>query len=520
MSITVRNISVTPLELLKVEHFEGEAAPIADQGIAALLVDLLRLPYNLITGNKDANGTGLVAKSGSQPSATDAVEGVRIGPFETHRTEIKTPDAGHEVLRLTFKAEFDGGAAHRIFTADIPAASARSIELKPVEGGSDGPESDAAKNAAFTVVYTPGSSHLAILSSASLAKWMSTIDGSWPVSSLSLPGTHNSPAYHYALPSVRCQAVDVRTQLDNGVRFLDVRVSVSPPAQPHTDPRIGLVHSVFPVGLFGLHYFQELYVAVCGFLDANPSETVLISIKKEGTGKGNDADLANQLINHYTGKADDGAQRPQGALPPYDGKAESWRWYTEPKIPTLNEARGRIVLVRRFGLPDEENFKSLNGGRGWGVDGSSWPDNCEDGTCGTGLLRLQDYYDVAQTTAIATKINYVHGLLAKSACENYCKVNGDVNANASGPTPPMYINFLTGSNFFNARCWPENVAARVNPSVVEYLCVRHGEAGEGQQAAVGAGSTGVVVTDWVGYRGDWDLIRCVVAWNARLQLRQ
>jgi 1-phosphatidylinositol phosphodiesterase len=32
----------------------------------------------------------------------------------------------------------------------------------------------------------------------------------------------------------------------------------------------------------------------------------------------------------------------------------------------------------------------------------------------------------------------------------------------------------------------------------------------------GDGATGVVVADWVGVDGDWDLVRCIMGMNARL----
>lgn len=525
-SLTIRNISVTPLELTQVERFEADAVE-GTPGVSDLFWGLVRAPYDYISGCNGnpaggSSGSGLVPKEGAPPTTTDSIADVHVAPFSTTHTPVKAPNPASEVLRLTFKATFDGGANHRLYTVDVPSATPRSIELRPVDGGDDNVAgAGAAGAAAFSAVYTAFGAHLAIMSSAALSKWMATVDGAWPLSSLSLPGTHNSPAFHYALPSVRCQAVDVREQLDNGVRFLDVRVSVNPPKQPHADPRLSLVHSVFPVGLLGSHLFSELYEAVCGFLDANPTETVLISIKREGTGKGTDADLAHQLVNHYTGgPADLTKEKPADHSAKQPGQPEPWRWYTESRIPSLDEARGKIVLIRRFHTPDEDTFKQLHGGSGWGLDGSSWPDNCEDGLCGSGPIRLQDFYDVLQTPSIDTKITYVRGLLAKSASETYSKIGG-LHALGGAPPPPMpplFINFLTGSNFFNARCWPENVAARVNPSVIEYLCVHHSEAA-GDNAVAGDGSTGIVVTDWVGHRGDWDLLRCIVAWNARLQLK-
>ncbi len=511
-SLTIRNISATPLQLLKTERFSGDAVE-SVHGISDLVWSILLAPYKLISGySGDSEGAGLVPKAGAAATATDAIEGgaLAVAPFAACKTAVKAPDATQEVLRLTLKAAFQGGGS-RTYTVDVPGASPRSITLQPVDGG----EGEAAQKAAFTAVYSVAGAHLAIMSSAALSSWMATVDGAWPISSLSLPGTHNSPAYHYALPSVRCQAVDVRSQLDNGVRFLDVRVSVNPTGEaqhPHADPRrlLTLVHSVFPIGLLGAHHFDELYDAVCAFLDANPSETVLISLKREGTGKGSDEDLAQQLLQNYIGGPSAEHQPPNAQ-----------RWYTESRVPSLNDVRGRIVLIRRFRLPDNDTFKQLNGGAGWGIDGSVWPDNCSDGVCGTGLMRLQDYYDVTQTTSIPTKISYVHALLENAGKERYSKGGNGMAAAAvpSSPAPPLFINFLTGSNFFNMRCWPENVAAHVNPSVVEYLCVRHCEAADGAaDGAAGVGATGVVVTDWVGYRDDWDLIRCIVAWNARLQM--
>lgn len=98
---------------------------------------------------------------------------------------------------------------------------------------------------------------------------------------------------------------------------------------------------------------------------------------------------------------------------------------------------------------------------------------------------------------------------------------GMPGSEAAGGPLPLFINFLTGSNFFNASCWPEKIAAKINPSMIEYLCTGHGapqkQPGE---LTVGDAGTGIVVTDWVGNNGDWDLIRCIVGWNARLQLKR
>jgi 1-phosphatidylinositol phosphodiesterase len=78
---------------------------------------------------------------------------------------------------------------------------------------------------------------------------------------------------------------------------------------------------------------------------------------------------------------------------------------------------------------------------------------------------------------------------------------------------PFYINFLSASNFWKTNTWPEKIAAKVNPATVDYICRRPTD-GDGDC------STGILVTDWVGLDGDWDLVRCIVGMNAKLRLRE
>jgi 1-phosphatidylinositol phosphodiesterase len=219
-----------------------------------------------------------------------------------------------------------------------------------------------------------------------------------------------------------------------------------------------------------------------------------MSVKKEGTGRGSEHQLGRYLKDRYVGGPD------------------TARWYLGGHIPRLGEARGRIVLVRRFKANDE--LKSACGGH-FGIDAQSWPDNCEDGTVGGGLIRVQDFYEVGESTNITKKISFTRAHLERAAELRHHHDHDQKHHH------PFFVNFLSASNFFNASCWPERVARKVNPAVVEYLCARHGEEGKGEQGlGVGDAGTGIVVTDWVGANGDWDLIRCIVGMNSRLQLKQ
>ncbi|KAK3398077.1 PLC-like phosphodiesterase [Sordaria brevicollis] len=545
-NLIIRNLTITPLELKEVERHEDPTNARKPNGFAKIT--------SRFTGKSKGPATADLDGAAKEPPTKQTITDVNLQPFSEHDTSIPLPDLSKgESLNLTFSEP----NTPYTYSVSIPGPSPRSIVMKanPPPADSQTPPSDRE----YTLIYMPQHSFLAIFSSAHLNRWMAELDPSYPLSALSIPGTHNSPTCYVALPSVRCQAVSVREQLDNGVRFLDVRVScpspssrspsptktasprvstpdslpgafpisptstttkttdqqegptrtdTNPPApQPEQapepavpaykdkskGPNLSLVHSAFPIALSGTKYFHDLLSECYAFLDANPSETLMMSIKREGTGRGTDQNLSTYLANRY--------------LTPD-------RWYTKPDIPTLEQARGKMVLVRRFHVDP-----SLQAS-GMGIDGSVWPDNCADGTCGSGKIRIQDYYEVGQTQHIEKKIGFAREELMRAAQQVFVP-SGMPGGEAVGGPLPLFINFLSGSNFFNASCWPEKIAAKINPSMIEYLCMGHGapqkQPGE---LTVGDAGTGIVVTDWVGNNGDWDLIRCIVGWNARLQLRR
>ena len=470
--LSIRNLTTTPFELKLVERFEGHPSS-KHHGKTR----------GRFTGFYRSSSPGVAAHVQSQGEAEDRQDvSVSVGPFETRTTDIRTADPSREVIRLTFEA---GGHRYQI---NVPSESRRSSVMAKLD---EGPNE-------YTTIYVQSGSCLAIFNSTHLPSWMGDLKDDYPLSALSLPGTHNSPTYRTALPSVRCQAVSIREQLNNGVRFFDVRVSVSPNAKDFP-----LVHAAFPVALTGTKYFSDMMKQIYEFLDANPTETLILSLKREGTGRGTDQDLSRILKQHFY----------------EDGK----RWYTEPRIPKLGEVRGKVILLRRH-----HNDESLNeewGGRGWGLDGSVWPDNCEDGHAGSGIARIQDFYEVDQSTNIQKKIELARKHLERAGELAFVPAVASASEGEGGGEHPhhrpFFINFLTASNFFRTNCWPERIAAKANPAIIEYLCLRHGEHGKGPAGlSVGDASTGIVVTDWVGGDGDWDLIRCVVGWNAKLQLKQ
>lgn len=470
-TLTIRNLTTTPLELKLVERFEDVQSN--DKNSTPVIGNLTRSLSNFMVKNVTSPSSPELAQKSESFSHEDV--SIPIAAFEAKTTNIERKPK--EALRLTFENE---GQRYRI---DTPTPSARSAVLTPL---SPDPRHE------YTAVYLPDSSYLTLFSSAKLESWMSKLKNEIPLSALSIPGTHNSPTHHKALPSVRCQAVGVKEQLQNGVRFLDIRVQPESPEDLSKDGLI-LVHSAFPISLTGNKYFRDLVDTVLEFLEANPTETVIMSLKREGVGKATDQQLSKILKDHYAG--------------------DNAKWFTENRIPTLGEARKRIVLIRRFALDD--SLKGEWGGKGWGIDAESWPDNCADGTCSSGEIRVQDFYEVAETVNIDTKIKYCREQLQRAS--EACCLLGTQDAAAQAAKQPFFMNFLSASNFWKAGCWPDRIAAKVNPATIDFLCRDHHQA-EGP-APAGDGGTGIVVCDWVGHNGDWDLIRCIVGMNSKLEVR-
>ena len=495
--LIIRNLTSTPIVLKLVERFQAPGqvqTQQKDEGkqdlfIGSLAKNFTTLMSNVTSAVQSPSNLELAANA---QSFSHKDTNIKVEPYEVHKTDIPLQERGpNEIMRLTFENE---GQRYRL---DVPSPTSRSISLTPLQQNS---------KFEYTGVYLPTHSYLSIFSSARLNSWMGKLKPQTPLSALSIPGTHNSPTHYTALPSVRCQAVTVTEQLNNGVRFLDIRVQPENIDDPNADGLI-LVHSAFPISLTGNKYFRDTLKEITTFLDQNPSETVLMSLKREGVGKATDQQLSKILHDHYISK-------------------DKGRWFTDNRIPRLEEAHKRIVLIRRFGIDD--SLKSYNNNAGFGIDASSWPDNCEDGLCSSGHIRVQDFYEVEETVNIDKKIKFCHTHLEKAA-ELVCPL-GDVHANAAAKPNPFFINFLTASNFFRPGCWPDRVAAKVNPATIDFLCRRHNEtehvgslvlaANETSKREVGDGSTGIVVCDWVGEKGDWDLVRCIVGHNAKLEMRE
>ena len=158
--------------------------------------------------------------------------------------------------------------------------------------------------------------------------WMSKIADKTPVSQLTIPGTHDSATYNYSgvlSPYVVTQDLDLKTQLNYGVRFLDIRARVIKNV-------LAIHHSSFFLNMF----LGDVLNACREFLNNNPSETIFMSVKKDHDDEDSTLSFEEAFLNRY-----------------YNSSEYKDLWYHTTigqKFPTMGEVRGKIVLMSRSGL--------------------------------------------------------------------------------------------------------------------------------------------------------------------------
>lgn len=248
------------------------------------------------------------------------------------------------------------------------------------------------------------------------ADWMSVLGDDRPLSLINIPGTHDS-ATRYIFPDYFLQDQDtgILQQLENGYRYLDVRVALN-----KTGDGLEMIHAfgtcrTGPAIWAGALTYDSVVADAMAFLDAHPRETVIFCVKPERSG--DDAAAVAALLEEKV------SQAPE-------------RWFTENRIPTLGESRGRIVLCRRY-----EGSLGLN--FNWADQGD--PTVLDDPIALSGMdtftLAVQDRYHYGVTD----KWNAVqYSLRNTTATENTFCLNFLSTAQGTLPHPRKFAAQLNG----------------------------------------------------------------------------
>ena len=159
------------------------------------------------------------------------------------------------------------------------------------------------------------------------ADWMAALDDDLPLSEVVLPGTHDSAAKYVQLAFFsKCQAKDIGAQLEAGYRYLDIRIDLNAGETP------SLSHGFAVCRTGAMPWSRKLYLdrvleQCYAFLQAHPTETIVFAVKHEH-GEATAAEV-EAAMRSYT------EQRPDA-------------WLLTGHIPTVGEARGKLVLLRRY----------------------------------------------------------------------------------------------------------------------------------------------------------------------------
>lgn len=278
---------------------------------------------------------------------------------------------------------------------------------------------------------------------------------------LSIPGTHNSGACYRTLPSVRCQNESVSTQLRNGVRFLDLRVGKYPLKSGDKATELTVVHGKFPVRIPIARKFSKVLDEIYDFLKKNKSECIILSIKVEGVGDWDNKndEFAKLLWDNYI----------------MERKA---KWYVEQKLPTLGDARGKIVLLRRFSIENPDLVHKF------GFDASTWSYNTPGDD--RGEFMVQDKCELHDKGEIEQKVELIKAMTQKAIDYNSTELQGK-----------LFLNFTSGTGLLKKECWPDRVAQAVSETdILSYF--RRG--------------SGVVIFDFIDLN-NWSIAKALIKSN-------
>lgn len=286
--------------------------------------------------------------------------------------------------------------------------------------------------------------------------WMRHLDGTQPISALTLPGTHDTATWLYKeYGYTKCQTLTLRAQLDAGIRFIDIRCKYNNDGGSND---LWLFH-----GISFLRETFQLVVDECrSFLRDHPSECIVMSLKNEAKTYHRHAQFAARFQDYVNRNQD--------------------LFHTGTRVPALDQVRGKIVLFRRFEAS------------GVGIDMNGfWPDNAADKwTNGDSVTYvIQDQFD---------------GYLASNKSKKFDRVRDFFNwTRSTSDMHTVYINFTSGTG----GVWPRTLATGgsgdsfpgTNAKVCDYL------------ADKGPARFGIVPMDFPEYPDDGTLIQKLISLN-------
>ena len=227
---------------------------------------------------------------------------------------------------------------------------------------------------------------ITVIKKSDQREWMTHLPDDTNLVNLSIPGTHDTASWNTSLSFGQTQDKNFTTQLNDGIRFFDIRVR-----------RVAGGGWALHHGPLYLHLnFNNVLDSLGDFLSKHPKETVIVSIKEDHTPMDDTYSNCQTLDLYQTHRPD-----------------VKWYDFSKGMSPALKDVRGKIVLLDRLNC-------------GYGIS-TVWKDN--DVTVGSSIT-VQDIYKAGSTDKSDAFNSFV---------ENHSgKINPDTN-------DTYYINFASAS---------------------------------------------------------------------------
>lgn len=265
----------------------------------------------------------------------------------------------------------------------------------------------------FQSVSGDGSVSIMLLKYRDFSNWMSHLPDDIPISELAIPGSHQSCAL-YGRPIAQCQTRSLSRQLKDGIRFLDIRLALPLKSTTNRGKKNDQDEAVKLIAYHGIQSekitFQEILAILNDFLTSQPTETIIVSIKRENHCNAElfRKTLFNELIEVYETEAN-----------------LRERWWLDSSLPDhLHQVRGKLILFSRKLFQYDENDI-------FGIRFPIWPNNSAEiweTSIPNTKVAVQDWYDIGSFLSIPQK--------STLACVSLCGAIHDPLRSGSSPIPP------------------------------------------------------------------------------------
>ena len=282
--------------------------------------------------------------------------------------------------------------------------------------------------------------------------WMKYVHDTMPVSRLSIPGTHDSAAFlEKLIASARCQSGSVAEQLEQGVRYLDIRPKATSVDQTEDLP---IYHGIINTEITLATVLDQM----TSFLDKHPEEMLIYTMRNEDTNS-KYQDVWKQTIRTL-----------------FEKLKQEGRTVDMSSDMRLGACRGKILFLTRTGSSDyrAEGGLYVGGAQNW-ADNCTFRNQLQDPSGNSVVVgNIEDYYKLAKSDEAPAK----EDAIARKKEEIR---NNLTNARENRNPDEWYVTYTSGYTAFGflglADGTPHDLAVENNPFTLEYILSNKGTTG-------------------------------------------